>query len=370
MKRKEWMGLSLALAAAALLIVAGCGKGGGSDEGGGDNASMVAEVTVVKVSRADIHQVITLSGNVIALPNEDVKVSALVSGRITTLNVSEGDRVTKGEVLATLDDSTYQQQYQQAQATLLQAQATLKNAQQTATRNQTLFSRGIVARADLETAQTQLAVAQATEQQDRAAEQLAHLQLERTKITSPLTGVVAKRFAGIGEQVDGTAAQPIVEVADIAQLDFAGNLPADYLGKIHVGESLPVTSDALPGKTFNGRVVAIAPAVDPSTNVGGVRIRIANPGGALKLGMFLTAQVQVETHKNALVVPAEAVYRDEDGKPQVYIVNGDTAKASDVTLGIQNSGRTEILDGVKDGDTIVATGGYGLGDTTKVKVKS
>ncbi|HKW88932.1 MAG TPA: efflux RND transporter periplasmic adaptor subunit [Candidatus Acidoferrales bacterium] len=373
MTRRKWIRLSLALAAAASLVVAGCSKGGGdSDEGGGDNASanMVAEVTVVKVTRANIQQVITLSGNVIALPNEDVKVSALVAGRITTLTVAEGDRVTKGEVMATLDDSTYQQQYEQAQATLLQAQATLKNAQQTTARNQTLFSRGIVSRADLETAQTNLDIAHATEQQDRAAEQLAHLQLERTKIISPLTGVVAKRFASIGEQVDGTAAQPIVEVADIAQLDLAGNLPADYLGKIHVGETLPVSSDSLPGKTFTGRVVAIAPAVDPSTNVGGVRIRIANPGGVLKLGMFLTAQVQVETHKNALVVPAQAVYRDEDGKPQVYIVSGDTAKASDVTLGIQDAGKTEILDGVKDGDTIVDTGGYGLGDTTKIKVKS
>lgn len=367
------MWLGLALAGASLLSVAGCAKGGAGDDdegGGGQSASMVAEVTVVKVARADIQQVITLSGNVIALPNRDVKVSALVAGRIATLDVAEGDRVTKGEVMATLDDSTYQQQFQQSQAALVQADATLKNAQQNLTRNQTLFSRGIVAKMDLENAQTQLAVAKAAAQQAKAADQLARLQLDRTKIVSPLTGVVAKRFAGIGEQVDGTASQPIVEVADIAVLDFAGNLPASYLGKIHAGEVLPVTSDALPGKTFSGRVVGIAPAVDPSTNVGGVRIRIANPGAVLKLGMYLTAQVQVETHKNALIVPSEAVYRDEDGKPQVYIVAGDTAKAADVTLGIESNGKTEILDGVKDGDTIVHTGGYGLGDTTKIKVKS
>lgn len=363
-----WFGS--ALIGASLLLMAGCGKGGESDEGGGGESQVTAEVTVVKVVRGEIQQVITMSGNVVALPNQDVKVSALVAGRITALNVSEGDHVTKGEVLATLDDSTYQQQFQQAEAALLQASASLKNAQQTLTRNQTLFSRGIVARADLENAQTQLAVAQAAEKQARAAEQLSSMQLERTKIASPLTGVVAKRFSSVGEQVDGTAAQPIVEVADIAYLDFAGNLPASYLGKIHVGEMLAVTSDALPEKTFSGRVVAIAPAVDPSTNVGGVRIRIANPGGRLKLGMFLNAQVQVEVHKNALLVPAEAVYRDEEGKPQVYIVNGDTAKAADVTLGIENGGRVEILDGVKDGDTIVHTGGYGLGDTAKVKIKS
>jgi membrane fusion protein, multidrug efflux system len=356
-----------ALLFTAFPFVAGCG--GGASEGGGED-NLVAAVTVVKVARGDIQQDVTLSGNVIALPNQDVKVSALVPGRITELNVAEGDRVTKGEVIATLDDSTYQQQYAQAEASLLQADANLKNAQQNLTRNQTLFSRGIVARMDLENAQTQLTVAQATQQQDRAAEQLAQLQLERTKILSPLTGVVAKRFASVGEQVDGTAAQPIAEVADIAVLDLAGNLPATYLSTVRLGETLQVTSDAFPGKTFTGRVVAVAPAVDPSTNVGGVRIRIVNPGGLLKLGMYLNAQVQVETHKNALIIPAEAIYRDESGKPIVYEVSGGVAKVADVTPGIENSGKAEILEGVKEGDTIILSGGYGLDDGTKVKVKS
>jgi RND family efflux transporter MFP subunit len=362
------MEIAMALLSAALLaLLAGCG-GGGSGEGGEEN--LVAEVTVVKVARGEIQQDVTLSGNVIALPNEDVKVSALVPGRITALNVAEGDHVTKGEVIATLDDSTYQQQLAQAQAALLQANANFKNAEQNLARNQTLFSRGIAARMDLENAQTQLTVAQATEQQDRAAEQLAQLQLERTKILSPLTGVVAKRFASVGEQVDGTAAQPIAEIADIAVVDLAGNLAATYLSRVHVGETLTVTSDAFPGRTFTGRVVAVAPAVDPSTNVGGVRIRIANPGDLLKLGMYLNAQIQIETHKNALIVPAEAIYRDESGKPIVYEVSGGVAKVADITPGIESNGKAEVLEGVKEGDTIILSGGYGLDDGTKVKIKS
>jgi RND family efflux transporter MFP subunit len=361
------MRIGAALSSAALLaLVMGCG--GAANGGGEDN--LVAQVTVVKVTRGDVQQDVTLSGNVIALPNKDVKVSALVPGRITALNVAEGDRVTKGEVIATLDDSTYQQQYAQAEAALLQAEANVKNAQQNLTRNQTLYSRGIAARMDLENAQTQLAVAKATEQQDLASEQLARLQLERTKILSPLTGVVAKRFASVGEQVDGTAAQPIAEVADISVVDLAGNLPATYLSRVHAGETLAVTSDAFPGKTFMGRVVAVAPSVDPSTNVGGVRIRIANPGALLKLGMYLNAQIQVETHKNALIIPAEAIYRDESGKPIVYEVNGGVAKVADVTPGIESNGKAEILEGVKEGDTIILSGGYGLGDGTKVKIKS
>jgi RND family efflux transporter MFP subunit len=364
------MWLGAALIGTSLLLVTGCGKGAASDAGGGDESSVTAEVTVVKVTRGDIQQIISLSGNVVAPPNQDVRISPLVAGRITALDVAEGDRVHKGEVLGTLDDRTYQGQLLQAKAASTQANANLQNAQQTFERNKTLLDRGIVARKDVEDARTALAVAQAAAQQAQAAEGMANLQLERTKIISPLDGVVAKRFASLGEQVDGTAAQPIVEVANISAVELAGNLPAPYLSKVHVGEALPVTCESYPGKTFSGHIVAISPGVDPSTNVGGVRIRISNPGGLLRLGMYMSTQVQVETHKNALLVPAEAVYRDEEGKPQVYVVAGDTAKAADVTLGIENKGLVEILDGVKDGDTVVHTGGYGLGDTTKVKIKS
>ncbi|HKV27889.1 MAG TPA: efflux RND transporter periplasmic adaptor subunit [Candidatus Acidoferrales bacterium] len=351
-----------------LLMISGC-SGDSSDKSNADS-KMTAEVTVTKVMRSDIRQFVTVSGNVVALPNRDVKVSALVAGRITGLNVAEGDRVHAGEVLATIDSHTYEGQLKQADAALAQARATVQNAEQNLARNQTLYQRGIAAGKDLEDAKTQLSVAQAAEHQAEAAESTVKLQVGRTRILSPLDGVVAKRFASIGEQVDGTAAQPIVEVANIAEVELPGSLPAADLSKIHAGQILPITSEAFPGKTFEGRIVAISPTVDPATNVGSVRIRIGNTTGTLKLGMYLNAQVPVQTHANALTVPAEAIYHDDSGQTRVYQVEGDTAKAIDVKLGIETKDRVEILSGVKDGDTVILTGGYGLGDTTKVKVKS
>ncbi|HEV2288938.1 MAG TPA: efflux RND transporter periplasmic adaptor subunit [Candidatus Acidoferrales bacterium] len=361
--------------AAALLIsfavpaflITGCSHGASDDQE--SQPQLTAEVTLTKVVRGDIKQVAALNGNVIALPNQDVKLSALVAGRISALNVAEGDRVHKGEVLAEIDSRTYAEQLQQAQAALAQAKASLQNAQQSLARNETLFQRGIVARKDLEDARTQASVAEAAQTQAEAGEESAKLQMERTQVISPLDGVVAKRYASVGEQVDGTGAQLIAEVANINEVDLTANLPAAYLSKVHVGETIPISSDALPGKTFTGRVTAISPSVDPSTNVGSIRIRIANPGGVLRLGMYLTAQVALETHPNALTVPVEAVYHDESGQTQVYEVTGDTAKAADVKIGIESNGRAEILDGVKAGDTIIQTGGYGLGDTAKIKVK-
>lgn len=368
-QRMAWSYLLIGvLAVTSAALACGCSKE--SESGDEDNAQVVAEVTLTKVTQATIQQTASISGNVIAPPNKDVKLSALVAGRIDSLNVSEGDRVHAGELLATIDSHTYEAQLRQAQAALQQAQATTQNAQQNLKRNQTLYQRGIVAGKDLEDAKTQLSVAQATQAAAQAAEETASLQVERTKLISPLNGIVAKRYVSIGEQVDGTGAQPVIEVANISEVELPGSLSAVYLSKIHVGEAIPVADEAFPGKTFAGKVIAISPTVDPATNVGSVRIRIANPSGALKLGMYLNAKVPVQTQANALTVPPQSIYHDETGATQVYEVKGDTATAVPVQLGIQTGDRVQILSGVKAGDTVILTGGYGLGDTAKIKIKS
>jgi RND family efflux transporter MFP subunit len=261
-------------------------------------------------------------------------------------------------------------QLRQAEAAAEQAKASLENAKLSRARNETLVDRGIAARKDLEDARTQESVAAATLRQAEAALALAQLQITRAEIISPLNGMVAKRFVSVGEQVDGTSAQPVVEVANLAEVELIGNLPASYMGRIHAGEALPIASETLPGQTLNGRVVAISPSVDPATNLGVVRIRIANAARLLRIGMFLSAQVPIETHKNALVVPPQAIYRDEQGKPQVFRVEGDNATAVDVELGIETQSGDELLSGVNEGDTIIRTGGYGLGDKAKIKIKS
>ncbi len=329
----------------------------------------MAEVTLVRVTRADIHQLLALTGTIAAPPNQDVRVSSLVAGRIAEMKVAEGDRVTAGQRLAKIDDRSYRDQLQQAEAAAAQARANLENARLARARNENLFSRGIAARKELEDSRTQESIAEAALRQAEAALAIARLQVSRTEVRSPLTGTVVKRFASLGEQVDGTAAQPILEVANLAQAELLGNVPAIYLGKIRVGQTLPISSDAFPGTAFTGRVVAVSQAVDPATNVGLIRIRMTNAGGLLRLGMFLSIQVPIETHAKALGVPPQAVYRDAEGQPHVYRVEGSNATAVPVQVGLETPERVELLSGIKEGDTVVFTGGYGLGQKAKVIVK-
>jgi RND family efflux transporter MFP subunit len=360
--------LTLAL---SLLLLPSCSKKASEgEETEAGAANIVAEVSVTRVERADIQSSLSVSGTVSALPNQDVRVSSLVPGRVARMMVAEGDRIREGQVLAKIDDRPFRDQVQQAQATVDQAQANLENSRLNLQRNERLIERGIAARKDVEDARTQASVNTAALSLAEAALSLARLNLSRTEIASPLTGMVVKRLLSVGEQVDGTAAQPVFEVASTSEVELFGNVSALYLDKIRVGQTLSISTDAFPGKVFQSNIVAISPAVDPSTNVGLVRIRIANGAGLLRLGMFLTAQVPLESHRNALVSPLGAVYRDQDGNPEIYRVEGEKAEAVPVKLGLETQDRVELLSGAQEGEIIVLGGGYGLPAHAKIKVKS
>jgi RND family efflux transporter MFP subunit len=358
--------------AISVLFLCNCSKkpvAAESDETSGDSAALVAEVTLTKVVRMDIHSSLSVTGTISAPPNQDVRVSSMVAGRIARLMAAEGDLVRSGQVLAKIEDRPFRDQIQQAEAAVEQARANLENARLNRERNENLFQRGIAARKEVEDARTQVSVTEASLRQAEAALALARLQLSRTEVRSPLDGTVVKRLVSAGEQVDGTAAQPIYEVANLTEVELYGNVPAVYLGRIRVGQALRISTEAFATREFLGRVVAISPAVDPATNVGLVRIRIANRGGLLRLGMFLTAQVPLETHPHALVVPPQAIYRDPNGNPRVYRVQGDRADAVEVTTGIESRDWIELLSGAQEGETVILAGGYGLANHANIKVR-
>lgn len=359
--------------AVIILLSLGCTRKSAAPEDESESSAnpgtTIAAVTVTRIERADINSILPVSGTIAGLPNQDVRVSSLVPGRLASMMVSEGDHVRAGQVLAKIEDRPFLDQIQQAEASVEQAKANLENARLNRERNENLFKRGIAARKDLEDARTQVSVNEAALRQAEATRALARLQVSRTEVHSPLDGTVVRRLVSVGEQVDGTAAQPLFEVANTREVELFGNVPALYLQRIRVGQTLNIATDAFPGKEFAGRVVAISPAVDPSTNVGLVRVRIANGAGLLRLGMFLTAQVPLESHRGALIVSPQAIYRDANGQPRIFRVQGDTAEAVPVELGIETQDRVEVLSGAQEGETVILSGGYGLGGQAKIKVK-
>ena len=355
----------LPLSAAVVL----CALGIACTTSGGDTSKEpVPDVTATTVVKGILTQELPVSGNLVTLPNRDAKLAALVAGRIQEVYVTEGDPVQADQVLARLDPSSYSDQLHQAEAAVAQAKANLSNAKVSAERNEGLLSRGIAAQKDVEDTRTQVSVDGAALKQAEAALSSAQTQLNRTVIRSPFAGTVVHRFLGLGEQVDGTGSQPIVEVADTSTLELLGTAPASRLMEIRVGEDFSFQTESSPGTTFKARVISILPAVDPTTNNGAVRIRIDNRSHALKLGTYVSLDLPLRQPVQRLLLPRQAIYPDPSGEPRVYRLSGNQAESVSVKLGAETKEQVEILSGVHEGDKVVLTGGYGLPDQAKVRV--
>ena len=356
------------LAVASLALLAACGR-----KPPDEDETRPAEVRTItaetaRVTRRTLVDELVVRGIVTAVPNEDVKVSALVAGRVNSVTIAEGDAVRQGQVIAQLDRQPLEDQRRQAAAAVEQARAQVENARLNLQRNQQLFDRGIAAGKEVEDARAQLAQAEAALEQGTASLSTANRNIERSAVRSPISGHVVKRMVSVGEQVDGTAAQPIVEIANLDRVELAANVPSEHLPRIKVNQAAAIGSDASGGETFRGTVIAIAPAVDPTTNAALVRLRIVNPAHALKVGMYAEARVALAQHEHALVVPPAALVRDQRGTA-VYVVAGDLAQRTDVKVGLERPDAIEIVSGVKEGDTVLTSAVYGLGKKAKLAQK-
>ncbi len=336
-------------------LALGCAKK--SDPEGDTEGTTVnnVEVQIAKVEQGPIRQMISASGTLGALPDRDIKISPLVAGRITQITAVEGDSVSAGQIVAMLDDSILKEEANQAKAVL-------DNAKENEERLNKLYERGIAAGKEKEDAHRDFLMA-------RAAYDTAALQLSRAQIRSPIHGWVVKRFASVGEQVDGTAGQPILEIANFDPIEMLANLPTSYLASVHESLDVEVRTDAFADQSFAGKIVAVLPAIDAVSSSATVRIRVPNQDHKLRGGMFATANIIAAIHPAALYVPAAAVVVENE-EAKVFVVGTDSKITEKrVQTGWREGDRVEILQGVQKGDPVVTVGSYGLANGMIVKVK-
>ncbi len=356
-----------ALALLALALTPACRRAAESEEIASAEVPTIQAATGT-VTRRDLVERLVVRGTIVAPPNEDVRIASQVAGRVTAMNVAEGDRVSAGQTLAQIETRPLEDQRRAAAAALGQAQAAQDAAKQNLARTEKLFERGIAAGKEVEDARAARAAAEAGLEQARAALEAADRQLSRAQVTSPIAGQVVKRFVGVGEQVDGTAAQPLVEVANVERVEAAAQVPAEHLGAVREGMAAEVVSDAYPGRAFPGRVLAIAPALDPATNSALVRVAVSNPERLLKVGMFAEVRVALSRKPGALSVPPAALVRGEDGAA-VYAVAGEFAVRTPVKVGLETREAVELLSGVKEGQTVLVSSVHGLGEKARLAAK-
>jgi len=344
-----------------LLLLLGCGK----PAGGETEAPVTAKVTCRAVTTQTVDVTIEVSGVIAPPPTLDAVISSPVAGRVASVAVEEGDHIAAGALLAVIEDPSLPAGSVEAHAGVTGAQATKLAADQELARQTRLVESGIGARRDLDDARAKAAAAAAEVDAANARDHLASQRLARRELRAPHAGVVLHIWKRVGESVDGSTTTPVAEVADLTVLELRAQVASQTLVKLRDG--LAATVQTIGAEPIAATVARVAPAVDPTTLLGSLRITLAAGKTMPPVGSAATAKV-VTAQRQGIVVPVTALRRSAIGTDEIVVCVADekgrglAAHIREVTLGVRTDTTAEITDGVKAGEQIVIDHVLGLDD--------
>lgn len=330
------------------------GAGGAGGRPGGPGGPVGVEVARVEA--------MTLTDDVQAVgslkSSQGVMLRPEVSGRIARLGFVEGQRVQRGQLLVQLDDTLQQAQLKQAEAQASIARTNLQRSRELLAQNFVSQSAVDQNAASLQVAEAQVALAQA--------------QLARMRVLAPFDGTAGLKLVDIGDYVKDGA--DVVNIEDLTALTVQFAVPERYIDRLRVGQPVDVAVDALPGRSFKGRVQAVDSQVDANGRALQVLAQVDNPGALLKPGMFARPRVIFSVREGAVLVPEEALVPLGAQQFVFKIVDGpDGQKLSqrlEAKIGLRLPGKVEIVEGLQAGDVVATAGQTRLlrGDRLPVRV--
>ena len=278
----------------------------------------------------------------------------------------EGQEVAAGEPVLEIDASVLREEARQAEAEVRRAEADERLTREKLERAKSLFARGIAAAKDVAEAEATHTGALQALGRARAGDQVAQIQERRSVVRSPVQGTVLHRLVAPGQYVQPDTI--LFSVAPMAHLDLSAVVPASELARLRVGQEGELDCPGPDAASPRGEVKLVAPALDPASGTATVRVAITNEARTLRPGMFCRVRLVADRHDSTLVVPVSAVtFKEAEQKGTVAVVDGDVARVTEVTTGIREGTRVEILDGLEEGDRVVSEGSYGLADGTKLR---
>jgi HlyD family secretion protein len=375
----------------------------------------IRNVKIQKIKSGSIAAEVEFPGNLKA--KTQVAVFPKTGGRVASVNVNVGDKVTAGQLLYTLDtaeleanlqaqnaglqaananlektsDSGLAQQVSQAEQSLQKAQVRFNDVKDNYDKMQKLYAAGAIAKKELDDAKTQYdnasidlnadqtnlnllldkigpqntKAAAAQVAQSQAGVNSVQIQINNAKITSPISGVVAAKDVEVGQMAGGQSGS--VTVIDSTTVTAEITVPDKMLGRLQVGQSIPVVVSALENKEMPGVIETISPEANSKDNSYIVKIKVDNANGEIKSGMFAKVSLQAESKDNVLIVPNQAI-KIENGVNYIYTVENGKIKKVSVNTGISNNKFTEVSGNIKENDDIITEGQSILADGEKVNI--
>lgn len=327
----------------------------------------VVPVEVFKAITEDIIYTEETTGTLLA--GVDVDVRSEIDGIVQGLFFEEGDRVKKGDLLVTMDDSEYRYKELENEGKVLKAKADLSLALKTFDRMKNLYKEGVISGQDYDIAEAEVELKEASMKSAQAILSFAKDELNDTRIHAPITGIVSEKFIDVGEYVT-EGSTDLLNLIDIDPIKLEFTVPAKYFSYVKVGQEVSVSVEAYPDEEFTGSVYYINPKIAIDTRRFKCYARIQNPDSRLSPGFFVLTKLPVATHLNAVVIPEEALL-SEEGVRYCFRVEDGLAVRTVVVPGMRlKDGMVEIVKGLKAGDSVVVRGQYVLSGGEKVDARS
>lgn len=286
-------------------------------------------IEVVHPTRGMAVQAVYATGTVEA--SVMMPIAARVSARLVELNVDEAAKVKKDDVLARLEDDDLQHSIEAARARA-------KLAREEYDRKATLLKQGFATRQAFDQSKSELQAAQAG--LSKAEDEARYL-----KLVAPADGVIIKRDGEIGQMI--TAGTEVFWLSVEAPLRISAEVDEEDIAQVKAGQKVLIRADAFPGQVFHGQVQAITPKGDPIAR--SYRVRVAlDAQTPLQIGMTAETNIIIAERSDALLLPSSAVLQDK-----IWRVENQKLTQQKVEIGVRGPEKTEVLDGLSDGDLVV-----------------
>ena len=375
-----------ALLAASMALCAGCGSQS-DDTAEDDQTPSGTAVEVTEVTQGAMSTEYSVNGKVAA--DNEVQVFPMLAGQVLTLSVSEGDKVSKGQTLLSVDTSTvtstmsslresYNATKTATDKAIENAQISVQQAQLAVENTEALLEAGAAAEQDLTKAKQGLEQAQAGVAQARAqqAASLAQIQASMDQINKQASlGTVTAPCAGTVTTVNvvqggmASSAQPAVVIAEDGRVKIKASVSEDVFAGLHVGDSAGVQISVLSDEVKTAKILSLPAAANQQTNLYDVSVSVPE-GSDPAIGSFATVIFYTDRRENTLSVPTECVLTGNDNERYLFTVDegGTTAKRVTVETGLVGKTQTEITSGLTAGDRVVTKGQSYLSDGSAVRV--